>query len=258
MKRVLSSLIGLGLLGLMLTIPTKAASVTLQGGEKQIFATLEPDCDPGQIETLWTWTITGFDVYDPALAPDFITVEWTTGDEIVPHRGFTGTGFAKYSTDSHGTDISPYIGASAFIFEEWEGIFRISHPVCPLEDTPTPTQPSPPETETPTNTPTSTPTGSSVITDTPTPTSTLGLNTPTFTPSTTTSITVTVTPTGTGTVIVEDPSDPNTPTPVPQLPSTGEFPLDPYVRLEWLFVLALVVILGVLLYTNIKRTKSDQ
>jgi hypothetical protein len=113
-----------------------------------------------------------------------------------------------------------------------------------VTDTPTPTEPS-------VITDTPTPTDPLVITDTPTPTGTLGITTPTFTPS------PTITPTGTGTIIVEEPPNTKTPTSIPVLPSTGEFPFDPYVGLEWLFGFLLVVILGALMFRSIRRTKSD-
>jgi hypothetical protein len=280
MKRILFSMLGLGFVGLVLTFAIRNMPVPLQGETKEIFATLEPECDPGQVETLWTWTITGFDVYDPALAPDHITVEWTDGNEIVPHRGFTGTGFAKYSTDSHGTDVSPYVGASAIIFVDWEGIFRISHPVCPLEGTPTPTQPPPPaDTPTPTapassstptdpgtgptDTPTPTTTGGvGIPTETPTPTTTGGVGIPTETPTPTSGTATVFPPVGSVTATVGLNTPPvgasgGTPTAPPLLPTTGESPLNLYLGLEWFFGFLLIALLAGIAFRSISRTKSQ-
>jgi hypothetical protein len=263
---------GLGIVGLVLMFAIRTASVPLQGELKEIFATLEPECDPGQVENLWTWTITGFDVYDPALAPDHITVEWTDGDETVPFRGFTGAGFAKYSTDSHGTDVTPYVGASAFIFAEWEGIFRISHPVCPADSTPTPTQPPPPDTSTPTPTspvtdPTDTPTptttgGVGIPTETPTPTTTGGVGIPTETPTPTSGTATVFPPVGTPSATAGLNTPPaggsgTTPTAPPLLPTTGEPPLNLYVGLEWFFGFLFVLLLAGIAYRSMSKAKSQ-
>ncbi len=141
----------------------------------------------------------------------------------------------------------------------------------PMGITPTATDTTEPPTNTPTptntqpvtNTPTPTSTsdvGIPTSTDTPTPTATSDLGISTATPTPTTDISITATATATGTVIVNPPTDDpgKTPTQVPILPSTGEFPFDPTRGLEWLFAFLLVVALAALIVRNISRSKIDQ
>lgn len=139
----------------------------------------------------------------------------------------------------------------------------------PMGITPTATD----TTEPPTNTPT--PTNTQPVDDTPTPTSTSDVDIPTSTatptatsdlgistatPTPTTDISITATATLTGTVIVNPPTDPprRTSTQVPILPSTGEFPFEPILGLEWLFAFLLVVVLAALMFRAIGRSRPNQ
>jgi len=128
----------------------------------------------------------------------------------------------------------------------------------PPTNTPTPTD-TLPVTDTPTPTQTSD-VGIPTSTDTPTLTATSDLGILTTTPTPTTDISITATATITGTVIVNPPTNPprRTSTQIPILPSTGEFPIDPLLGLEWLFALLLIVVLAALMVRSIGRSRPNQ
>lgn len=111
-------------------------------------------------------------------------------------------------------------------------------------------------TNTPTDTTTPTDTPSPTPTDTPTPTPT---DTPTTTPSDTPTETDTPTFTPTGTVKPQDPTDTPRPreTEVVLLPETGEFPIDPQLSLQLFLGLALIILIGVILFRAIKGSKPQ-
>jgi hypothetical protein len=163
----------------------------------------------------WHFVIT--QVSDEAHAPATITVEWANGDvQIIARSNFTG-GVAHFFY--FGNLDSTVVSATAVIYSDWDGQFRLSHAPC-NEVTPTPEIP----TETPTNTPSETPT--EVATETPTEVAT---ETPPAEVTETVEVTETIggeeeTPVPSATATTE-PTDPTaTSEPVEELPNTGTNP----------------------------------
>ena len=159
----------LSILGLLVVIGTTWLAMRarpvgpLSGDLKEIHASGPAECEPGQETGEWSWSIS--QIPDESLAPANITVRWTDGEESVPFRTLTGQNVAKYLTNSH-ADQADYLGATAWIYAEWQGAFTISHPPCSGEGI-TPTATLIPE-DTSTPVPTATETGiSPTLTDTP-------------------------------------------------------------------------------------------
>jgi hypothetical protein len=140
-------------------------------------------CDDSE----WHFVIT--QISDPSLAPASIHVEWANGaSDDIALDGVTG-GTAHYYY--YGNLNSTVVAASAEIYEDWGGMFNLSHGPCIVE--PTPTYTLPPPTSTSTSTPTvfvRTPVGTVVILtptkdpqDTSTPTESPYIETPGITPT---------------------------------------------------------------------------
>lgn len=159
-------------------------------------ALVDHECD----ETEWHFVIN--QINEEANAPANIAVSWANGaSESVSLWKFTG-GVAHYVTTAN-LD-SAVTQATAWIYEEWDGQFNLSHGPCPPEETVTPTlTATPTQTATPTGTQTATPTATETATPTATETSTTTATpteTLTGTPTTATATsTATKTPTNTST-----------------------------------------------------------
>ena len=231
---------------------------------KQIFATGPIQCDPGQIEEHWVWSITDINAEDSA--PDSIFVTWNDGGESVGLSSYTPVGTAKYKTNSHDGEANKYLEAYAFIYGEWNGSFHLSHPPCPgditstpvltvvILDTPTSTAITILDTPTPEVDPTVTDTGIPVSSVTATPTDDLHTIPP---PKITTTVTPTLqTTTGLWTPIptLPPPSTNRTVVPV-MLPITGGSNLN---NEQWGFIYgaAFLLGLGIFLFGIALRSRS--
>ncbi len=169
-----------------------ASAISVQAeGLKEISAKAINDhgCD----DTERVFVITQIDTLDHV--PPNVTVTFTNGtQEVIDLEKFTG-GTAHYKSVQN-LDLVVQ-GATAMIYEEWDGQFNLSHGPC---DTPTPTATDTdvPPTATDTVVP---PTGTPTLTDTVVPPT----NTPTTTENPTATDTV-VPPTGTPTLVTNTPT----------------------------------------------------